>query len=170
MDEQQQHAGTEQQPMMQQVTPTPTTPRDSVVVQMKPTAQQASARATETTASLGLVATGAVHANAGKPMLEVPDKTAQALLMISDAQSNHRSQAKLPVGLLIALVTLVIVVAAASFLLSNIKPGGSSKVSSSPGPASPSSQTNPNSTKNISNQINKDASSCSNLVTALSQC
>jgi len=117
----------------------------------------------------------AIPSSDNNPKLDISAEQAQALLAINDLQSSHahHKNPKLPIGLLITLATVVAIVIIASILLSGLKSRtDSNKPSSSSGESnSSSSNTNNNSASSqTDNQINQDVNSCSNPVTAVSQC
>lgn len=102
-----------------------------------------------------------------KPEPHVSDADAQALLMTSNIQTMHRQKSKRPTMLLITALTLIVLVIAASYALGSLKHGSNS--SNSTGGANQSTSTN-SQTQSVTNQVNQDVKSCSNLSTAVSQC
>jgi hypothetical protein len=107
---------------------------------------------------------GATSNQIDKAKLEIPDATAQALLMINGVQATKQPKSGPSLGLIISVVMLIAAVVIVSFLVGNIKPGKNSK---SPGSSDQSTQ---RSTDSTTNQINQDVNSCSNPAIAISQC
>jgi hypothetical protein len=111
------------------------------------------------------------------PKPNISDKQALAILMINNLDSSHAAHAqpkrKVPVSLLITLATAVTIIIVAGAIVGSLKSHTNSKTSSSgsTAPSSSSSDTNSNSpTDQTNGQINQDVDSCSNPLTAISQC
>lgn len=102
-----------------------------------------------------------------KPEPRVTDADVQALLMTSNIQTMHRQKSKRPTMLLITALILVVLVIVASYALGSLKHGAST--SNNLGGTSQSSSSN-SQTQSVTNQVNQDVKSCSNLSTAVSQC
>jgi hypothetical protein len=107
---------------------------------------------------------------ANNPKQAISDAESQALLTITSSGSNQHPKTKAPLRMLIsAIVIALFVILAASFLL-----GGGfkslTKGSSGSSSSGSSNQSDPSSTKGTYNQINQDEKSCTNPLTAVSEC
>lgn len=96
-----------------------------------------------------------------KPKLEVSDTVAQSLLMIDGMQDSNKKKLRLPLGLLVSIAVVIVLLFAASYMISSTKPNKNKTNTNG------SQSTDSNS---VSNQINQDVQSCSNVVNAVSQC
>lgn len=103
---------------------------------------------------------------AGRPHPQLDDDAVQSLLTINNLQAGQRPKAKLPRNLLLAIMALIALVIAASYLLGAFKPGASTK----PGRVGLPDQPAARSGKDINNQINQDVKACSNPVNATLVC
>jgi hypothetical protein len=105
-----------------------------------------------------------------KPKLNISDEQAQAILAINNLQRSptQAKNTKMPISLIITLIAVVAIAIVASILVGNIKP----KVHAKTSPSSTTSNSSSSGTTNDSttNQINQDVGSCSNPLTAISQC
>ena len=99
-----------------------------------------------------------------KSETNVSDADVKSLLMASDIQILHRPKSKRPTMLIFTAIVLIVLVVAASYILGALKHG--SKVTSG---TDQTTSTN-SQTQSVTNQVNQDVKSCSDLVTAVSQC
>lgn len=105
-----------------------------------------------------------------KPKPQFSDSEAQALLSISNLQTDRHPKTKLPLSLLITIAALVVIVIAASYALSALKHGTRANTANSSNSLGLPNQSVPSSGKGVSNQINQDVKSCSNPVNASLVC
>lgn len=105
-----------------------------------------------------------------KPELNLSDQEAQAILAINNIEASQHRKLKLPIGMLITIAVLIVLVAAASYMLSSLKTGNNTKSANTTNTGSSSDQSTSATGKGVDNQVNQDVNSCSNVVNALSEC
>ncbi len=94
---------------------------------------------------------------------EIPVEAAQALLTISGSGTSQKRRGGMSLGLIISLVTVIVLVVAASYTLSSYKPSKGSSGNNT-------IQSDTNAAKGASNEINQDVNTCSNPAKAAAEC
>jgi hypothetical protein len=104
------------------------------------------------------------------PRIKMTDEQAQALLAINLLQNGQSLPTKksFPMMLIVSLITVVALAIIASVLVGNLKGKTTSNTSSSS--STPSSTNSTENNDGTTKQINQDVKSCSNPLTAISQC
>ena len=108
-------------------------------------------------------------AQVAKPELNVSDKEAQALLAINNIGAGQHTKHKLPLGMIITILVLLVLVAFASHMIGDLQSKKTVNTANGMSTGSPS-QTNSSTGQGVDKQVNQDVNNCSNVVNALSEC
>lgn len=105
-----------------------------------------------------------------KAALSVSDAEAKALLLINNLEASKQSKRKLPLGIIISIVSLIIMAVVVSMLVGSFKSGGNAGSGGSLGGVGLPGQSSPSTGHDVSNNINQDVKTCSNPVNATLVC